>query len=243
MGNTILIAEDDKINLGMLIKGFTLAGFTVYSAETCKDAIRLASQHLPDCFLFDYHFEAGTIAPACLFIRRHAQLKNAPIVMLSGDSEQAADSYDSCQVDVFLGKCTPYSEILAVVKRQLRRADSVGGIVRRSDLALDFKNMCILRSQKPAVCLSPEQFRFFSMLFERSPQFVCEEEISLQVFKSDFVPSMRKALDMLAYRVRAKLGPQLARRIKNSKASGWVYLQPRDRKKCVPAAEMTSSRS
>lgn len=240
MGNTILIAEDDKLVLKLLKNYFSLSGFTVYTAETCKDVIRLAGQHLPDCFLFDYHLGEEDITPACLFIRSHGRLKNTPMVILSGDSSQSTYTYNTCQADVFLEKGGGYPVILAAVKRQLRRPAPADGIVRRSDLALDTKSLSVLREGKSVIPLSPEQFIFFSMLFERSPQFVCEEELCRQVFKADFLPSMRKALNMLAYRLRIKLGPQLARRVKNSRPSGWVYMQPRDRQKTEPLAENTA---
>lgn len=224
----------------MLKKCFTLAGFTVYTAETCDEAIKLASQYHPECFLFDYHFGADTITNVCRFIRSHDRLKNAPIVMLSGDAEQAVYGYDSCQVDIFLEKGGSCYEILAAMKRLLRRTGAASGLVRGSDLTLDSKNMCILRAGKPDVSLSLEQFRFFSVLLERSQRFVSEEEMCRQVFAADFTEAKRKALNMVAYRLRIKLGIQLARRIKNSKAYGWVYIQPRNRHKCEPAVQKTS---
>jgi len=123
----------------------------------------------------------------------------------------------------------------------LRRADPAGAIESLSDLTLDLKNMCVVRENKPAICLSPEQFRFFSALFEKSPKFVSKDEICRQVFMTDPPTSVRKALNMVSYRLRIKLGAQLSRRIKNSKACGWVYLNPRDRRKEASAADKTAS--
>lgn len=226
MGNTILIAEDEKASLCLLETYFSEAGFAVYTAESCRDALKLLCRHLPDCFVLDYHLGDNTADPVCMAIRTHEQLKKAPIIILSGDPSQAAHSYDTCQADVFLNKDKSCPEIVAAVKRQLRRADFPGGIVRCSDLTLDFKNMCILRGKKAVVSLSPEQFRFFSMLFKRSSRFVSERDMLAYVFSSS-TGGTRDALNMLAHRLRVKLGPQLARRIKNKKHLGWVYVQPR----------------
>lgn len=231
MGNTILIAEDERASLCLLETYFSEAGFTVYTAESCRDALKLLCRHLPDCFILDYHLGDNTADPVCLAIRTHERLKKAPIIILSGDPSQAIYSYNTCQADVFLDKEKSYPEIIAAVKRQLRRADSFCGIERGADLALDYKNMCILREGRPALCLSREQFKFFSVLFEKSPLFVGEEDMCRRVFMTDFTKSIRKALDMVAYRLRIKLGPQLARRIKCSKTRGWVYIQPRHNKK------------
>ena len=231
MGNTILIVDDEEAALNLLEMYFSEAGFTVYTAVTGKDAISLAFKHLPDCFLLDYHLGCDTALAACQAIRSHERLKNSPIVVLSGDPSQAAHSYDACQADVFLDKDKSYPEIISAVKRQLRRAESAGSVLLGSDLTLDTQNMCIIRKGKPKICLSPEQFRFFYTLFIKSPRFVGEDEICGKVFMQDCTVSLRKALNMAAYRLRIKLGPQLARRVKNSKTRGWVYIQPRHNKK------------
>jgi len=55
--------------------------------------------------------------PVCMAIRSHERLKNAPILILSGDPGQAAHSYNTCQADVFLDKDKSYPEIIAAVKR------------------------------------------------------------------------------------------------------------------------------
>ena len=249
MGNTILIVDDEEASLNLLEMYFGEAGFTVYSAVACKDAISLAFKHLPDCFLLDYHLGCDTAFPVCQAIRSHGRLKNSPIVVMSGDPSQAAYSYDACQADVFLDKDKSFPEIVAAVKRQLRRMDAASGLVRGSDLTLDSKNMCVLRGGKPAICLSPEQFRFFSMLFERSSQFISERDMLAYVFSSGPAAGTRDALNMLAHRLRVKLGLQLARRIKYKKNSGWVYIQPRRRnepaaipQKSAPNAQLTPGR-
>lgn len=232
MGNTILITEDDKSYLGILGKLFASQGFAVHASSNCRDAIRLATEHLPDCFLLDYNLgESGTIEPLCLFIRSHPRLKDAPILILSGEHEQAEKCYTACQADIFIPKGRPLAEVVAAVKRSLRRAAAAAGVIPGDDLTLNAASSLILRPGHPAIELTPEQFRFFSLLLERSPRFVTEEELCRYVLMSDVETASRKALNMLAYRLRIKLGAQLARRIKNSRASGWVYLQPRSHKK------------
>jgi len=237
MGNTILIAEDDKLARRTLTQYFEAAGFKVYSADTCKDTVRLACLHLPDCFLFDYHLADDTIVPACLFIRSHDRLKTAPIVILSGDPNQAAHSYSACQADVFLAKGGGYPEILAAVKHHLRRQEQPKEPIKWSDLTLDARTMRILKNGLPMVYLSPGQFRLFAVLFERKPDFVSESEISAYVFKN--IPhNKREAIASLVYRLRQSLGPQHARRIKSKKGRGWVYVQPRLRAQTSPSGSI-----
>lgn len=238
MGNTILIAEDEKCCLRTLGQFFSRQGFTVYTADNCRDAMRIAAQNLPDCFLFDYNMGAdGSIEPVCLFIRSHPRLKDAPILILSGEDEQAERCYSACQADNFIPKGRPLIEVVAAVRRTLRRAAAAAGVIPGGDITLDAISRLVLRPGRPAIELTPEQFRLFSLLVERSPRFVTEEELCRRVPDSRTELLSSKAINMLAYRLRLKLGTQLARRIKNSRARGWIYLQPRSHKKRPRAAE------
>lgn len=226
MCNTILIVEDNPAHLNLLSTCFRSSGFTVFSACTVAEAIRLAGLHLPDCFLLDYHLGADTAAEICSFIRGAAHLAARPVIILSGDSEQAVRSYEVCQADVFVEKDRPLVEILATVRRQLRRAEGNLGVCKKTDLALDATNQRVIRGSYPAIELSQEQFRFFSLLFERSPEFVSEEEICRHVFRQA-IDECSSAIRSLVFRLRDRLGPQLARRVKSRRKSGWIYVQPR----------------
>ena len=230
MGNTILIAEDDKFALKVLARYFQAFGFTVYPAETCAEGIKLAGQYKPDCFLLDYHLGEETANEICRFVRGNEYLKEKPIIMLSGDPEQAINSYEICQADVFIEKGKRYSEVLALVTRQLRRVEWNRGVMRKPDLTLNAVTLRVTQGERPPFQLPPEQFRLFALLFERSPDFVTEEELCAYVF-TDPPSGKHDAISSLAYRLRSKLGPQLARRIKNSRFRGWTYVQPRLRKK------------
>lgn len=228
MGNTILITEDHQFSLKLLTKYFTDMGFTVFPAENTRDTIRLAEQHLPDCFLLDYNLGAETIAPACHFIRSHDRLKRAPILILSGESEKAEECYSNCRADVFIEKGGKYQEVLAAVNHHLRKTAAAAADLKRSDITLNPDKLCVSRHAYPDVQLSAEQFKFFSLLFKRSPDFVPEEEICSAVFGGT-ASCKRDAINMLAHRLRLRLGPQLGRRIKSMKRLGWIYVQPRVR--------------
>ncbi|MBU2572910.1 MAG: winged helix-turn-helix domain-containing protein [Elusimicrobia bacterium] len=226
MGNTILIAEDDREVLRILDRYFSVCGFTVYSAENNAAAIELAGRYRPDCFLLDYHLADGPAAGICRFVRGDEYLKKAPIIMLSGDPGQIINSCEICQADVFVQKGRGCAELLAVVKRQLNRVEWDRGVIKKPDFTLNAATLCIMRGERPTHQLSPEQFRFFSLLVEKSPDFVTEEAICSYVFMD--TPSERQeAISSLVYRLRRKLGPRLARRIKNKRYRGWIYVQPR----------------
>lgn len=228
MGKTILIAEDDKEFLRVLSAYFGKLGFTVYRAETCEEAGRLARERLPDCFLLDYQLTDGDAASVCIFIRGYEPLRRAPIVILSGHAERSAECYDFCQADVFIEKGRPLEEIGAAINRHLRRAAGTRGVHSSSDLGLDAAALAVLKDGKIAAQLSPEQFRFMTMLLGKAPDFVSEEQLCSYVF-SDRPGDYQKALSSLVYRLREKLGPRLSRRLKHKRSRGWIYVRPRVR--------------
>lgn len=225
MGNTILIVEDNAPLRKSLVKYFSVCGFTVYSAGSCPEAVELTFQHLPDCFLLDYHLGDDTALLICLSVRGCAQLKEAPIVILSGDEEQVADCYDSCQADAFVLKGHGHKAALAAIQRQLRR---VGRPCepQPSDLVLDQIGERILRGGVPLAKLSTEQFKLFSLLFENRPRCVPGSEIIAQVF-TEPPRDPAEALNALVYRLRKVLGHPYGRRIARKKGRGWAYIQPR----------------
>ncbi len=230
MGNTILIAEDFEPALHMLVKLFSGAGFTVYTARTCVEAVKLAAQHLPDCFLLDYYLEDGPVPIVCSFIRGHESLKDVPIVMYSGHEEEAENCYASCQADVFIQKGRPGSVVLAAVKRHLRRMAPKCDAEVQPDLTPDPTTLQVLRNGTPLVSLSPEQFRLFSVLFARRPCVVPDSELAAYVF-SGISKERLEALFSLVYRLRRRLGARYGRRIVCKSGRGWAYIQPRIRAK------------
>jgi len=227
MGNTILIAEDFAPTLKMLAKLFGTAGFTVYQSQTCLETVKLASQHLPDCFLLDSHLSDGPIPIVCSFIRSHGVLKNAPIVIHSSHSDEIEHSYATCQADAFLEKGTGTGALLAAMNHHLRRMELERKILKKDDLCLCGRDLCVLRDSKQAATLSAEQFKLLSLLIEKSPAFVSEEEICLHMSGPEYADNKPDTIKPLAQRLRQRLGWQLGRRIRSMKSRGWIYLSPR----------------
>jgi DNA-binding response OmpR family regulator len=243
MGNTILIAEDDECLLKGLANYFAAAGFTVYKAVSSREAVELLYQHTPDCFLLDYHLSDDTAQLVCLSIRSNTPTKDAPIVILSGDERQGVASYESCQADSFILKGRGYAEALAAIKRHLRRVKAVKGLERRSDLTLDYTGSAVLPAGKHPVHITSEQFRFFAAIYEKRPRFVSEREMLARVFSIAGIAGTPDALNMLAHRLRIKLGPRLAKRIRHNKNTGWIYIEPRHNKPTSDNLTKTCPRS
>jgi len=230
MGKSVLIADGDKRKKSALAGYFRAFGFAAYEAGTREEAVKLAAQYRPDCLLLQRRFSGGGAAAVCARIRSDEYLKTTPIMVLGGYDTELAVGRNARPPDGFVGKGASRAEIFSAVKSVLRRATWKHGILKKFDLKLDAGTLRIIKTAGTAIRLPPEQFRFFALLFERSPDFVTQEELCSHVF-TDMPSGKYEAVSSLLYRLRRKLGPQFARRIKNSRFRGWRYIQPRSHKK------------
>ena len=132
---TILIVEDEKAALYVLEKSFCLAGFSVYTAESCFEAFKLIKKNKFDALLLDYYLKNGTAFDICKKVRSDEHFPKIPIVVLSGYSEFISSAYNACQADAFVEKNKPCSEVILVVKSLLRRIEWERGILsNKSDI-------------------------------------------------------------------------------------------------------------
>ncbi|MGD0615618.1 MAG: response regulator [Verrucomicrobiota bacterium] len=53
-GNTILVIEDNLLNLELATDLLEVNGFVVYSAQTAEEGLRMARELLPDLVLMDF---------------------------------------------------------------------------------------------------------------------------------------------------------------------------------------------
>ena len=227
MGYSLLIAEDSPGEMHWLVELFRKAGFTVYSAENCLEAIELADRYNPDCFLLDYYMDArGGAEEICEYLHSNEKFRLKPVIIRSGDHTLAMQSYGSCDADGYVCKDSPFEELLVMVMQKLRHAEKIKGLQRSADLTLDEKKQSVIREKYPPKQRSPDQFRLFSLLFARRGRFIDEAEIYRLLYGKSDVDSTA-SLKALFCRLRDRLGPQLARRIEKHHDSGWRYVEPR----------------
>ncbi len=223
---TLLIIDDDKFWTNVASAYFSGFGYKVVTAATCAEGFNMAQLHKPACILLDYQLpdEYGSVCAAR--IRGDHELKKTPIIMVSGYEDQELLAQTEYQLDGFLSKDTQLPLIKAKVESLLRRVNWERGNVTCSDLRLDGVNFQVYRDSKLVTELCPEHFRFLSLLLEKSPAFVSEEEISRHVFKADEGSEKSDVIRGVAQRLRDKLGARLGRRVKKL-GKGWIYVQPR----------------
>ena len=225
----LLLIDDDKIWRDVLSRYLERFEFNIITAATCAEGLAQARRHRPACILLDFHMPDADGCEFAAKLRENPELRKTPIIMVSGDDKQEGRACDDYQLDGFFLKTWPLDRALRMVRNLLRRVNLERGTVIRDSLRLDGTTFQVFRDSKRVTELPPEQFQFFSLLVEKSPSFVTEREICLQVLKFEDAVVTRDIIRGIAQRLRQKLGPQLGRRIRSKVSSGWVYVPPRVR--------------
>lgn len=84
--NTILIADDSKTQLTHLKKILETAGYKTITATSGNKAITLSETSKPDVIMLDIIMDDGDGYKACRSIKKHPELSNTPIIMVSSKS-------------------------------------------------------------------------------------------------------------------------------------------------------------
>lgn len=225
LGNTLLIIDDDARWLNITAAYFKSLDYTVHTACTCAEGLRMLDTIRPDYVLTDYHLPDGNADKICEHIRAGVALKKALIVVVSGDDSVRDRAYGRCQADHYISKMTPYATIHAILSGMKRRVHWERGIVENGDIYLRTGDYQVCHGDKPPVTLSKERFALFSLLVEKSPAYLDEKTITARLYDCDFPDEKVAAVRVLLHRLKQDLGP-LAERIKNSRGVGWAYIPP-----------------
>jgi CheY-like chemotaxis protein len=108
-GKTILIVEDNAMNLELATDLLSLAGHTIRQAATAEEGIRLAAEQVPDLILMDLRLPGMDGFAALRHLRANPRTAHVPTIALTaqamqGDREAVRDAgfngYISKPIDV-----------------------------------------------------------------------------------------------------------------------------------------------
>ena len=90
---TILIIEDDVLNMKLLRSILQLNNFAVLEAENGETGIQLAREHKPDMILMDIQLPGMDGVEATKRILNDCELKNTPIIAVSSLAMESDKNY------------------------------------------------------------------------------------------------------------------------------------------------------
>jgi DNA-binding response OmpR family regulator len=155
-GQTILIVEDDELVAKMLATMLEVAGYKPIISKNVLGAMRFIQQQAPALVLLDLMLPNLNGLELCRFIRRDAQFKDTPIIMISAaNSPENVEMAMQAGADIFLGK--------PVSSKELRHV--VGSLIAYRERHLAAINTKHLIGTAPLTALEPSSRRSTAVLF------------------------------------------------------------------------------
>ncbi len=95
--NTILVIEDDKLNMKLMRVLLALDNYNILEAVDAEIGIRLAHEHRPDLILMDIQLPGMNGFDATRIIKDDPALKDIPVIIVTscamqGDDQKARDA-------------------------------------------------------------------------------------------------------------------------------------------------------
>ncbi len=118
----ILVVEDERLIAGLLKETLEIEGFQVVTVLNGKSAVQFALHETPQLIILDIMLPGIDGYEVIRRLRNHPKTMHIPIIVLSamGESEQKVRALDG-GVDGYITKPFDTDELLAYVRRQLRR--------------------------------------------------------------------------------------------------------------------------
>ena len=168
MSETILIVEDETPLVTLLRYNLEREGFAVLEAQDGEEALNVAREQKPDLVLLDWMLPLTSGIEVCRQLRRHAETRGMPIVMLTargeeGDKLRGLDS----GADDYVTKPFSPSELIARIRAVLRRTRPIPAdeVLRYQDLTMDLAAHRVRRDRRE-VHLGPTEFRLLRYFLE-----------------------------------------------------------------------------
>ena len=83
----ILVIDDEEFFLGMVKRVLEKEGHKVFTETSGAKAVKVALECRPDCIITDMIMTPVDGLEVCQEIRRHRDLKELPVIMLSGNEK------------------------------------------------------------------------------------------------------------------------------------------------------------
>jgi two-component system, cell cycle response regulator DivK len=124
MGKTILVVEDEPLNIKLIRDVLTHRGDTVLEADNGRKGVDLAIEKIPDLILMDMQLPVMDGMEATLLIKANPSTRHIPVVALTGyamDGDEKRMREAGC--DGYLSKPFRIKELFQVIDSFLIKSD------------------------------------------------------------------------------------------------------------------------
>jgi two-component system phosphate regulon response regulator PhoB len=179
MSATILIVDDEPVQLELLRYNLEKAGFNTVQADNGQRALELVAEADPDLVVLDWMMPEASGIDVCRELRARSATRLLPIILLSARGEEGDRALGlDTGADDYITKPFSPRELVARVKALLRRArpSLLQDVMQFEDLVLNPDTMRVTRNDE-AIDLGPKEFRLLCVLMERPERVFSREQL------------------------------------------------------------------
>ena len=222
MGNyKILLVDDEADILDFLSYNLKKAGYTVFTANNGKDAVKMAKQYLPHLIILDVMMPEMDGIETCEEIRKQPVLNNTVIAFLTARSEDYSQiaGFDAGADDYITKPIKPkvlVSRVSALLKRFGKTEDTPenveSNIIRLGNLVIDKEKYTVINNGEE-LSLPRKEFSLLLLLISKPEKVFTREEIYSAIWGDSIVVGDR-TIDVHIRKLREKIGEDYIRTVK-----------------------------
>jgi two-component system phosphate regulon response regulator PhoB len=205
----VLIVEDEAPIVTLLRYNLEREGFRVAEAGDGEEAMLLAAERKPDLILLDWMLPLLSGIEVCRRLRRTADGKSVPIIMLTARGEEGDRIRGlNSGADDYVTKPFSPTELIARVRAVLRRAkpSTDAESLHFGDLRMDLASHRVKRGERD-IHLGPTEFRLLRHFLEHPGRVFSREQLLDTVWGPDVYVEPR-TVDVHIRRLRKALNAE-----------------------------------
>jgi two-component system phosphate regulon response regulator PhoB len=184
---TILLVEDDRALVELLVYHFEREEFDVRTTPDGEEALVMARETAPDLVILDWMLEGLSGIEVCRRLRRIPETANVPIIMLTarGEESDRIRGFETGADDYVTKPFSP-RELVARVTAVLRRVRPAlaGELLHYADLEMDVVAHRVKRGGA-GIALGPTEFRLLRHFLEHPGRVFSRERLLDSVWGQD----------------------------------------------------------
>ena len=183
----VLVVEDEPALVTLLRYNFEAAGYEVATALDGDEALTAIAERRPDLVVLDWMLPSTSGLEVCRQIRRKAETRDVPVIMLTARGEEAdrVRGLDSGADDYVTKPFSP-AELVARVRAVLRRArpSTAEEALDYAGIRMDLAAHRVARNGR-AIHLGPTEFRLLRHFLEHPGRVFAREQLLDAVWGHD----------------------------------------------------------
>ena len=202
----VLVVEDERALVSMLRYNLEREGFAVEEAADGEEALLRLAESLPDAVLLDWMLPQVSGLEICRQIRRGANTRTLPVIMLTARGEEAdrVRGLDGGADDYIVKPFSP-GELVARLRAVIRRSQPNAGaeLLAYAGISMDLAARRVTRDGRP-VHLGPTEFRLLHHFLQHPHRVFSREQLLDRVWGADSDIELR-TVDVHIRRLRLAL--------------------------------------